>query len=106
MQVSYLYVGTMSHVDYILADEVASPPEQQPFYIERIAHVPECYFPYDPQVSVAERVPTRQEAGLPERGFVFSSFNNSWKITPAMCGSCNRTRPAFCGCCATPIRLK
>src|SRR5262249_42135398 len=40
--------------------------------------------PYDPQVSVAERVPTRQEAGLPERGFVFSSFNNSWKITPAM----------------------
>lgn len=84
VQVSYLYVGTMGHVDYILADEVALPPEQQPFYIERIAYLPDCYFPYDRQVSIAEHVPTRQQAGLPERGFVFCSFNSSWKITPAM----------------------
>jgi predicted O-linked N-acetylglucosamine transferase (SPINDLY family) len=84
VQVSYLYVGTMGHVDYILADEVSLPPEQQPFYMERIAYLPHCYFPYDRQVSIADRVPTRQEAGLPERGVVFCSFNNSWKITPAI----------------------
>src|SRR6202012_6027493 len=28
--------------------------------------------------------PSRAEAGLPQTGFVFSSFNNSWKITRAM----------------------
>jgi predicted O-linked N-acetylglucosamine transferase (SPINDLY family) len=27
-------------------------------------------------------VPTRVEAGLPEQGFVFSSFNNSYKLLP------------------------
>ena len=27
---------------------------------------------------------SRQEAGLPEQGFVFCCFNNNWKITPAV----------------------
>ena len=31
---------------------------------------------------IAERTPTRAEAGLPEQGFVFCSFNNNYKITP------------------------
>jgi len=29
-------------------------------------------------------VPTRAEAGLPERGFVFCCFNNNYKILPTM----------------------
>src|SRR5262249_567454 len=28
--------------------------------------------------------PTRSQAGLPDKGFVFCSFNNSWKITSAV----------------------
>ena len=31
---------------------------------------------------IASRTPSRAEAGLPERGFVFCSFNNSYKIGP------------------------
>ena len=34
-------------------------------------------------VAIAERTPTRAEAGLPEDGFVFCCFNNNYKITPA-----------------------
>jgi hypothetical protein len=32
--------------------------------------------------ATVESPPTRQQAGLPEKGFVFCSFNNNWKITP------------------------
>jgi predicted O-linked N-acetylglucosamine transferase (SPINDLY family) len=32
--------------------------------------------------TIAESTPTRQEAGLPEKGFVFCCFNQNWKITP------------------------
>ena len=31
---------------------------------------------------IAETVPSRSECGLPEKGFVFCSFNNTYKITP------------------------
>ena len=33
-------------------------------------------------VPIDERTPTRAECGLPDEGFVFCSFNNSYKITP------------------------
>jgi len=33
---------------------------------------------------IADRTPGRAEAGLPEQGFVFCSFNNSYKISPAV----------------------
>ena len=86
IQVSYLgYPGTMGapFMDYILADDFIVPPAQQPFYSERLVHLPGCY-----QVNDSKRViaplPTRAECGLPEQGFVFCDFNNSFKITPRM----------------------
>jgi len=36
----------------------------------------------DDQRKISEAVPTRRKAGLPESGFVFCSFNNSYKINP------------------------
>ena len=36
------------------------------------------------RVRAARTSLTRAEAGLPERGFVFCGFNNSFKITPAL----------------------
>ena len=33
---------------------------------------------------IAERAPTRAEEGLPETGFIFCSFNGSFKITPEL----------------------
>jgi len=45
-------------------------------------HLPDSYQVNDRKRVIAERTPTRTEAGLPEQGFVFCSFNNNWKITP------------------------
>lgn len=84
IQVSYLgYPGTMGaeFIDYVIADPIVLPFDQQPFYSEKIVHLPECYQVNDPHRTIAERTPTRQEVGLPDEGFVFCCFNNNYKIT-------------------------
>jgi protein O-GlcNAc transferase len=83
VQVSYLgYPGTTAaeFMDYIIADPVALPMDQQDFYSEQIVHLPDSYQVNDPQRMIGP-VPTRQEAGLPPESFVFCCFNNHWKIT-------------------------
>jgi len=85
VQASYLgYPGTMgaSFIDYIIADETVAPFEHQAFYTEKIVHLPDCYQVNDSKRSIAQRTPTRREAGLPEEGFVFCCFNQNWKIAP------------------------
>ncbi len=85
VQVSYLgYPGTMaaSFVDYILADRIVIPDEHRSFYTEKIAILPDTYQCNDSKRRIAERTPSRAEAGLPARGFVFCCFNDNSKITP------------------------
>jgi protein O-GlcNAc transferase len=85
IQVNYLgYPGTMGadFIDYIIVDRFVAPPDQQPFYTERLVHLPNCYQPSDTTREIAEPAPSRVECGLPEAGFVFCCFNNSYKITP------------------------
>jgi protein O-GlcNAc transferase len=85
IQVNYLgFPATNGAVffDYIIADPIALPLDQQPFYVEKIVHLPDCYQVNDRKRSVAENTPSRQELGLPGVGFVFCCFNNTWKITP------------------------
>ncbi len=85
VQVSYLgFPGTMGadHIDYILADRFIIPEEQERFYSENVVCLPECYQPNDSKRIIAEVTPTRAQAGLPETGFVFCSFNSNYKITP------------------------
>jgi predicted O-linked N-acetylglucosamine transferase (SPINDLY family) len=82
VQVNWLgYPGTdgAPSLDYILADAIVAPPGDERFFSEKIVRLPNCYFPtaYDP----TPPAPSRAEAGLPEQGFVFASFNNAWKIT-------------------------
>jgi protein O-GlcNAc transferase len=87
IQVNYLgYPGTMAanFMDYILVDAFVVPPDQQPFYAEKLVYLPGCYQVNDSQRPIAARTPTRAECGLPAHGFVFCSFNNSYKITPDM----------------------
>jgi protein O-GlcNAc transferase len=87
IQVNYLgYPGTMGadFIDYILADAIVVPPSEDAFFSEKVVRLPDCYQVNDRQRPIAERTPKRPEAGLPERGFVFCSFNNSYKITAAM----------------------
>lgn len=85
IQVNWLgYPGTSgaASLDYILADSVVAPAQDAAFFSEKIVRLPHCYFPtsYDALLPA----PSRAEAGLPPDGFVFCSFNNSWKITRAM----------------------
>jgi predicted O-linked N-acetylglucosamine transferase (SPINDLY family) len=81
------YPGTLGapFVDYIIADAVVLPFDQQAFYSERIVHLPHCFQPNDTQRKIAAAdTPTREAAGLPEKGFVFCCFNNNFKITATM----------------------
>lgn len=85
IQVNYLgYPSTMGadFIDYILVDPFIVPPDQQPHFTEKLVHLPECYQVNDSKRIIANRTPLRQECGLPEQGFVFCCFNNSYKITP------------------------
>jgi FkbM family methyltransferase len=87
LQVSFLgYPGTMGahFIDYIIADAFVLPPDQQPFYDEKIVRLPDCYQPNDRQRPIADHTPSRADCGLPASGFVFCCFNNSYKITPSM----------------------
>ena len=84
VQLSYLgYLGTMgaSFIDYLIADATLVPKENQHYYSEKIAYLP-SYQVNDTTRTVADNVFTRQELGLPEKGFVFCCFNNNYKITP------------------------
>jgi protein O-GlcNAc transferase len=84
IQVGYLgYPGSIGadFLDYVLADETVAPFDHAPFYTEKIVQLPDCYQVNDRQRAVAATTPTRQEAGLPDSGFVFCCFNNNYKIT-------------------------
>jgi predicted O-linked N-acetylglucosamine transferase (SPINDLY family) len=83
VQASWLvYPGTTgaSFIDAILADRIVLPHDQQPFFSERIVHLPDCYQVTDTTRATGP-VPSRGAAGLPESGFVFCCFNGHWKLT-------------------------
>jgi predicted O-linked N-acetylglucosamine transferase (SPINDLY family) len=85
VQVAYLgFAGSCGadFIDYILADRFVLPLDQQPVYSERIVHLPDCYFVNHARRPLGGAVPSRAECGLPEAGFVFCSFNNTYKIKP------------------------
>jgi protein O-GlcNAc transferase len=85
IQVNYLgYPGTSgaASLDYILADATVAPTEHRDFFSEKIVQLPDCYVPTS--YGALLPTPSRAEAGLPPEGFVFCSFNNSWKITRSL----------------------
>ncbi len=87
IQVSYLGFASTTgagFIDYVLADKTVLPTDQEDFYSEKIVHLPDCFLANDSKKAIAPRAPSRQEAGLPERGFVFCCFNNSFKINPPL----------------------
>jgi predicted O-linked N-acetylglucosamine transferase (SPINDLY family) len=87
VQVNYLgFPGTMAapYIDYMLADRIVIPEDEQHHYSEKIVYLPDSYLPNDSRRRIANNVPTREQAGLPETGFVFASFNNSYKFTPEL----------------------
>jgi predicted O-linked N-acetylglucosamine transferase (SPINDLY family) len=84
VQVNYLgFPGSMGadFMDYVIADQIVAPFEDQPFYTEKLVHLPGSYQVNDSRREIAPVAPSRAEAGLPENGFVFCCFNYSYKIT-------------------------
>lgn len=84
VQVGYLgYCGTTAtpFLDYVIADAVAVPADQQPFFSEQIVHLPNSFMPCDSRQAVAAAEPHRGEHGLPNDAFVFCCFNRPYKFT-------------------------
>ena len=83
--VSWLgYPGTLGHprlADYIIGDPVVTPFAAAGQFAETIVQMPHCYQPNDRNRPIGDQ-PTRVAAGLPETGFVFCSFNQSFKFNP------------------------
>jgi protein O-GlcNAc transferase len=83
VQVSWLgYPGTTGadFIDHLIGDAVVTPLAHQPFFTEKLVQLPGTYFPTDATLEIGAP-PSRAEAGLPQTGFVFCSFNTRWKIT-------------------------
>ena len=105
VQVSYLgYIGSMgaSYMDYLIADHTAIPEASQRHYSEKIVYMPHCYQANDSTRVPSPRIYTRAEEGLPDTGFVYCCFNNTFKIAPATFDLWMRilgqARAAFSGC--------
>ena len=85
VQVLYLgWPGTSGadFYDYVLADRVVLPEENFQHFSEKPVWLPHCYQPNDRHRQAADEAPSRGECHLPETGFVFCCFNNSFKILP------------------------
>src|SRR5262249_54506698 len=85
VQVSYLgYPATMGapYIDYLIADPTLIPEHARVHYAEKIVYLPHSYQVNDRTRAIAARHFSREELGLPAEGFVYCSFNSSYKITP------------------------
>jgi predicted O-linked N-acetylglucosamine transferase (SPINDLY family) len=85
IQAIYLGYGGSSgapYFDYVLADRFVIPESEQDLYREKIVYLPDSFMGADAKRPVSSDTPSRSEEGLPESGFVFSAFSNSYKISP------------------------
>lgn len=85
VQVLYLgWPGTSGapFYDYVLADPIVLPKENFEHFSEMPVWLPHCYQPNDNKRKVALETPSRTGCGLPEEGFIFCCFNNTFKILP------------------------
>ena len=83
VQVHYLgYPATTGadFIDYFIVDKVVVPEGQQSYYSEKLVYLPGCYQVNDDDPPIAGQRPVRSEQGLPEKAFVFCSFNTEYKL--------------------------
>ena len=86
IQITYLGLPAttgLPALDYVIADEFLIPYEEAKYYSERPLYMPHVYQVSD-RHRVSAQAPSRKSCGLPEKGFVFCSFNNNYKYTPEM----------------------
>ncbi len=86
IQITYLGLPAttgLPSIDYVIADRFLVPEQYARFYSETPLYMPDVYQVSD-RLRVQGPAPTRASCGLPEQGFVFCSFNNSYKYTPVV----------------------
>ncbi|TPQ26578.1 hypothetical protein C2U70_31515 [Bradyrhizobium guangdongense] len=87
IQVNYLgFPGTMgaSYIDYIVADRIVIPEEEQKYYTEKVIYLPDSYQATDAKRPIPSIAPARSEVGLADDAFVYCAFNRASKITPPL----------------------
>lgn len=87
IQVNYLgFPGTIgaSYMDYLIADKIVIPNDSQQYYSEKIVYLPHCYQANDSKRPMDGKQLSKGDLGLPQEGFVFCCFNNSYKIHPQL----------------------
>ena len=80
VQVSWLgYAGTSGapFIDTLIADRIVAPNPDA--FSEKLEYLPECFFVTDTTRSIGI-APSRAEARLPEKGFVFCGFHHVMKL--------------------------
>ena len=79
------YPGSLgaSWIDYVIADRVVVEPGEEGQYVEKIVRLPGTYQSTDDRRSLPAARP-RADHGLPEKAFVFCSFNKPLKIIPEL----------------------
>ncbi|QDC71082.1 tetratricopeptide repeat protein [Candidatus Methylopumilus universalis] len=86
IQISYLgYLGTMGapYMDYLIADKTIIPEELKQFYSEKILYL-ETYQCNDTKKQISSKLFTKEALGLPQEGFIFCSFNYSYKFNASI----------------------
>ncbi|WP_416687864.1 tetratricopeptide repeat protein [Candidatus Pseudothioglobus sp. Uisw_041] len=78
----YTYTMGSNFIDYLIADKIVIPKDQQINYSEKIAYLPNCYMANDTKIGVSKNKLTKKDVGLPSESFVFCCFNNYYKINP------------------------
>ncbi len=100
LQVSFLgYPGTMGadFMDYLVADHVVVPEDQECWYAEKLVFMPGSYQVNDGGQAIAGTTPTRASLGLPDEAFVFCCFNQLYKMEPETFGAWMRILKAVPG---------
>lgn len=85
IQLNYFgFAGTSGakYMDYIIADHIVIPPENQIFFSEKIAYLPNSYMVDDSRRLPSDKTFARSDFGLPENKFIFCCFNNGYKFNP------------------------
>lgn len=85
LQISFLgYPGTsgIKNMDYLIADKILIPKNNQKYYTEKIIYLPNCYQPNDFTKLIINKELTRDKFNLKKDQFIFCCFNNTQKINP------------------------
>lgn len=68
------------YIDYYVGDAIASPPEVEPQFSERVIRVADCYQLNEGSAAFSAPPAQRAEHGLPEDGYVFCNFGSPVRI--------------------------